>query len=185
MKQDDQNGDNKELHLTYLNIRHSISVLLAKILLVDFLTALFHVSLYFIFVRGEHIMNYEFTSTNISILILGSIVLMQVLLSWYVVMEWLNEYYEITTDEVVHKKGIIFKKVEKYQFNNVRTISIAENFIGELLNFGTITLYDIRMKKYLDMYLVHNPRRYFKVMKAIKPNIEYKKEETTIPLLTK
>ena len=185
MKLDNRNHEDKELYLTYFNIRHSISILLTKIVLIDFLAASFHVSLYFGLVRGEHIASFTFTNSPISLFVFGTLVLFQVILTSYVVLQWLNEYYEITPDEIVHKNGIIFKKIEKYRFDNVRAISISENFIGELLNFGTITLYDIRMQKYLDMYLIHNPGRYFKVIKAMKPNIEYKKEETIVPLLTK
>ncbi len=185
MKLDNQNHENKELYLTYYNIRHSISVLLFKIVLIDFLAGAFHVSIYFALVKGEHFMNYTFTDNPISLLVYAIIIASQVFLTSYIVLQWLNEYYEITPDEIVHKNGIIFKKIDKYRFDNVRAISISENFIGELLNLGTITLYDIRMQKYLDMYLIHNPRRYFKVIKAMKPNIEYKKEETIVPLLTK
>ena len=179
------NREDKELHLTYLNIRHSISVLLAKIVLVDFLAGLFHVLLYFSLIRGEHMINYDFTNTPVSLVVYGVLIIFQVVVTSYIVLQWLNEYYEITPDEIVHRNGIIFKKIEKYRFDNIRAMLISENFIGELLNFGTITLYDIRMQKYLDMYLIHNPKRYFKIIKALKPNIEYKKEETIIPLLTK
>src|SRR3989338_11028520 len=145
------NREDKELHLTYLNIRHSISVLLSKIVLVDFLAGLFHVLLYFSLIRGEHMINYDFTNTPVSLVVYGVLIIFQVVVTSYIVLQWLNEYYEITPDEIVHKNGIIFKKIEKYRFDNIRAMLISENFIGELLNFGTITLYDIRMQKYLDM----------------------------------
>lgn len=175
---------NKEVYLTYFNVRHSISVLLVKIIFIDFLAGFFHILLYELLIRGAHIINYEFINNPLSYFIFAVIVLTQVFITTYVVLQWLNEYYEITADEIVHKNGIIFKHVEKYRFDNVRAVSTSESFLGELLNFGTITLYDIRMQKYLDMFLIHNPKRYFKIIKALKPNIEYKVEETILPGIT-
>ena len=174
----------KAIYLTYLNIRHSISVLLIKLVVIDFMIAALLISFYFALVRGEEIVNIALTHTYLFLVVFGILGIIKILTTSYVVLQWLYEYYEITPDEIVHKNGIIFKKIEKYRFDNIRAISLSESFIGELLNFGTITLYDIRMQKYLDMYLIHNPKRYYKVIKELNPDIEYKTDETIIPLLT-
>ena len=62
-------------------------------------------------------------------------------------------------------------------------MNISENFIGEILNCGTITIYDMYMREYLSLYLIHNPVRYIRVLETLKPNIEIKKQETIVPLV--
>jgi hypothetical protein len=173
----------KAIYLTYLNIRHSISILLLRLILVDLLAAALLVLFYFSLIQGQAIFGINLTDPYMflaAFAILGSL---KIITTIYVVLQWLNEYYEITPDEIVHKRGIIFKKVEKYKFDNIRAMELSQNFTGGLLNFGTITLYDMRMQKYLDMYLIHNPKRYYKVIKSLNPGIEYKTQETIVPAL--
>ncbi len=174
----------KAIYLTFLNIRHSISILLLKLVFIDFLAAALLIASYFSLLSGQDLLGVHLIDPPIFLTVFGILGIFKVFTTIYVVLQWLYEYYEITPDEIVHKNGIIFRKVEKYRFDNVRAVSLSENFIGEMLNFGTITLYDLRMQKYLDMYLIHNPSRYFKVIKSLNPNIEYKTEDTIVPLLT-
>lgn len=140
---------------------------------------------YFGLLQGEQMVNDLSLHTPLfltAFIALGSI---KIFLGCYVVLKWLNEYYEITPEYIAHKNGIFFKKQENYRLSLVRSINIADSFFGELLNFGTITLYDIRLNKYLDMYLIHNPRRYVKILEEILPNLEVKQDRVWIPGLKK
>ena len=72
-----------------------------------------------------------------------------------------------------------------YNIDKVRAIDVQDSFLGELFNFATITLYDLRLRKYLDMYLIHNPRRYEKILKTLKPDLEAKEDRIRFPFMPK
>lgn len=171
----------KRITLTYLNIRQSISILLIKLILIDVLGAFLIIVSYFALIQGHELLGIDLTDIPSFMVIFGILGALKILTTSYIVLLWLNEYYEITPEAIIHESGIIFKKKEKYILNNVRAMSISENFIGEILNFGTITIYDTYMREYLSLYLIHNPVRYVRVLETLKPNIEIKKEETILP----
>ena len=60
---------------------------------------------------------------------------------------------------------------------------MEDTFLGEMFNFATVTLFDIRFQKYLDMYLIHNARRYAKVLQQLRPEIEIKEDHVWMPFL--
>lgn len=136
-------------------------------------------------IQGGKIFGLDISNPMIFLYIFLGIAIFKIYLSSYVVLEWLNEYYEITPDYIYHKQGIIFRKVEQYNINNIRAMDIQDTFLSQLFNFATITLYDIRMNKYLDLYLVHNPERYAKVLQELRPHIELKKDHVRLPILPK
>ncbi len=173
--------DKRHITLTHLNVRQSISILLTKLVLIDLLIAVIVLIYYFAVIQGEQFIKGISANNTIFILVFTIIGFLKILASSYVILKWLHEYYEITPEHVVHKHGIIFKKSENYRLNLVRVMSVEDSFFGELLNYATITLYDIRLKKYLDMYLVHNARRYAKILKEIKPDLEIKEDHVWLP----
>lgn len=177
-----------ELHtitLTHLNIRQSIAVLLAKLVLADFILAFLVFACYFLLVQGDTWMQTRFSTSFIFLGVFAMLGMCKILLSIFIVLRWLHEYYEITPEYVIHKKGIIFRKSEQYGLDKVRMMDVQDTFIGELFNFATITLYDIRLNKYLDLYLIHNPQRYAKILKTLRPHIEIKTDRIRLPFLPK
>lgn len=172
----------KHITLTYLNIRESIAILLTKIVLIDVLLAGAVIGFYFALVQGDQYVGGLSQNTPLFLSVFGLLGAFKIIVTSYVVLEWLNEYYEITPEYISHKYGIIFKKQEHYRIDTVRRIEVHDSFLGEVFNFGTIVLYDVRLNKYLDMYLIHNPRRYAKVIKEIKPTIEVKEDHVWLPM---
>ncbi|MDO8619281.1 MAG: PH domain-containing protein [Candidatus Daviesbacteria bacterium] len=168
--------DNNAIHMTNLNIRVSISVLVMRLIAVDLLAAFLLGLFYYSLVRGQEITNLALLDSSLFMITFIVLGILKILTTIYIILQWLNEYYEITKDAIVHKSGIIFRKVEHYNLANVRTMTITSGILGQMLNYGTITLFDLRMQKYLDMYLIHNPKRYIKVLEQLRPNIEFKKE---------
>lgn len=167
---------NKEITLTHLNIRQSISILLGKLVFIDIIAAVVIISIYFGIVTGGNWLNYNEANTILFFSAFLGIGALKVVIDALAILLWLNEYYEITPEYIIHKKGILFRKTEQYRIDHVRVMDVADSFFGELLNYGTITLYDIRLQKYLDMFMIHNPRRYAKIIKTLRPEIEIKED---------
>lgn len=175
----------KHITFTYLNIRQSIAILLAKIVASDLVLAAVVIGAYFVILQGGEIVGLSITNAALFVTVFGIIGIIKISLSIYIVLQWLNEYYEITPEFIFHKKGIIFKKSEQYRLDHVRAMDVQDSFLGELLNYATVTLYDIRMNKYLDMYLIHNPKRYANVLQELRPHIEIKKDRVALPFMPK
>lgn len=174
-----------KITLTHLNIRQSIVILLFKLITLDILVGIVIAGFYFVLIQGEVYLQFAVKNAWLFLAAMGITGLIKVIISIYVVLLWLNEYYEITPDSVIHKKGIIVKKTEKYNLEKIRALKIQDTFLGEMCNFATLSLYDVRLNKYLDLYLIHNPDRYAKILQTLKPDLEFKKDRIVLPLVTR
>lgn len=175
----------ERITLTHLNIRQSIVILLGKLVVIDIIAAVIIISFYFLLIQGGAFTSSAIESTTIFLIAFGAVGIFKIIFGIYIVLLWLNEYYEITPENIVHKKGIFFRKSERYELEKVRMIDVQDSLLGELFNFATITLYDIRLQKYTDMYLIHNPKRYVKVLKTLNPHIELKEDSVRLPFKKK
>jgi len=170
-----------KITLTHVNIRQSVVILLTKLVVTDIILAFSVVGFYFLLVKGETYVQSLSTNTVLFLTVFGIIGLIKIALSIYVVLQWLNEYYEITPEAIIHKRGIIFRKSERYDLGKIRAISVQDTFFGELCNYATMSLYDIRLNKYLDMYLIHNPDRYARILRTLRPALEMKSNRIRLP----
>lgn len=175
----------EKITLTYLNVRQSIAILLGKIIVLDIIFAVVVAALYLLIVPSGVVVETVVRNIVIFLVLFFILGIFKFYLTTYVVMEWLNEYYEITPDEIVHKKGVVKKRSETYHLDKVGSIDVQHSFFGELFNFATISLYDSGMHKLLDMYLIHNPKRYEKILRTLIPNPERKKTRVQLPFLPK
>lgn len=173
----------EEISITHINIRQSIAILISKLVVIDVILAVFVIGFYFLIVVSQLSVSDVNTATILFLIFFIAAGIFKILLGCYVVLLWINEYYEITAEYVIHRKGLIFKKQEKYRIDHIRRIEVEDSFLGELLNFATISVYDIRFNKYLDMVLIHNARRYAKVFKQLRPDIEIKEDKVALPFM--
>lgn len=175
----------EKITFTNINIRQSIAILLAKLVLIDIVSAVLIVVLYSLLVQGNLIAQVETDNIFVFSGIVGLVGIVKISVGIYIVLQWLNEYYEITPMTIVHKKGIIFKKIEAYDIDKIRVINVRDSFLGEVFNYATITLYEIRLEKLLDMYLIHNPHRYAKILKSMRPHLEIVQGRIGLPFFRK
>jgi membrane protein YdbS with pleckstrin-like domain len=162
----------RAISVTHINVRESISFLLARLVGLDVLAGLLFVVLFSIGISSQ------FSGTKPWVLgFLGFLVVLQISLSIFIVLQWLNEYYEIMLDKVVHRKGIVYRNEKTFSLKQVRQVAMNQGFLGELFNYGTITLTDIRLNRKMHMHMIHNPRRYLKILEDLIPDVE---EETDV-----
>lgn len=147
----------------HLNVRQSISIILCKLLVIEFFFTLVAISYQFL--------NLPFTNFPFFL----CLVAIKTFFVIYVTMKWTYEYYEIFPEAVIHHKGIIFRIEEKYAFNQIRSIKIDQGVMGRLFNFGTLTFYDWHLQKESSMYLIHNPRKHFKILEGLMPRTSEEK----------
>lgn len=165
----------KTIQVTHVNVRTSISLLLAKLLFIEIMSGgLAILSFSSLSVIRDTFSGFEFTEFTIPIF--ASFLLLKMALSIYIVLQWLNEYYEITPSTLYHRKGVFFKKEEKFLLNHVRMVEIYQSAYGRMFNFGTVSLSDFRGTKYQDMYMIHNPLRYSIIIEELIPTSDGKKK---------
>jgi len=114
--------------------------------------------------------------SGVTLLVFFALVVIKLLVTLLVLLQWLNEYYEITPLAVYHRKGVFFKKEMKYTLAHIQMVSVNQTFLGKYFNYGTVSMFDYRRNKYEDMYLIHNPVRYARVIEGLLPNADERKE---------
>jgi membrane protein YdbS with pleckstrin-like domain len=170
--------DNKvnKIYVGHINIRQSIFFLLLKLISLDLMAVLLAVS-YFIIVSNKFLS--EAFSNMIPLYNLSFISILAVIkifLAIYVVMGWINEYYEIWPNSIMHMSGFIIKREEKHPLSHIRSIKVERGYFGRIFGFGTITFYNWYLKKYTSLYLIHNPIKYFNIIESLIPKTEEEKQ---------
>lgn len=170
------NESGRKISVTHLNIRQSIFFLLLKLVVLDLVAGFFAIAFFFS-------LSSSLFSPQVKIFILSTsfvyfllLTIFKVFLTLFVVLSWLNEYYEIHPDSIVHRIGIIWRKESKYPLRQIRLIKMQQSALGALFNYGTIEPYDWDLSKYATMYLVHNPAKYVKILESLAPRASQEKD---------
>ncbi len=156
----------RKIEVSHVNIRQSISLLVIKLLILDFLAAFFMLA----FCVPVQCFNAPLFDFDFLFFLMGTVIKMS--LSFYTVFQWVNNYYEINTETISHHSGFIYEKKEKYYIKHIREIGIDQGLLGKFLNFGTIELYNWDLKRYQYLYLIHNPMKYYRIIKQLRPNVD-------------
>lgn len=88
-------------------------------------------------------------------------------LTIYVVLAWKNSYYEIKPHSIVVHKGIFAKKEINFACNRIESITVKTTMIGNLFDFGTISLYDPFLEKHIYLANIGQPEQIVKALKNI------------------
>jgi len=172
-----QNGDKGgKIYVGHINIRQSIFFLMLKLIILDIIAAFFAI-LYFSSVSNRFIpelINNFILAYNLSFFSIW--VITKIALTIYIVMEWINEYYEIWPTVIVHKSGFLLNKMEKHPLSQMRSVKLEQGFFGKLFGFGTIETYNWYLKKHTSLYLIHNPAKYYRIIENLMPKSEKERE---------
>jgi len=158
----------QHISVTHVTIRESIMFLLLKLIALDVLTtviALIFLSPFLTPLSDElklQIISYNF----IFVLILA---LVKIVLTIFVVLLWLNDYYEITPITVTHHFGIFWQKEDSFKITHIKNFGVRQGIFGKLFNYGTLHFYDWFMKREYHVYQIHNPRKYLRILEDLLP----------------
>lgn len=162
----------RQIVVSHVTIRQSISFLVLRLLTIEAIAAMaiiaFHAILFNDVIResiGENIIVF-----NIPFFII--LVALKTFFMIFVIVQWLNQYYEITTREVIYRKGLIFKKEERNKFEHIGSVELEQGMFGRVLNFGTIRLFNWATEKDVLLYLIHNPMKYQHILEDLVPEAD-------------
>lgn len=158
----------KQFTVPHVTIRQSIFFLLLKLIVID----IFAIAAVFVFFSSALIpipleTKIEILSRSGSYLII--VLFLKLLLTVYVILLWLNDYYELTTEVITHRHGIFWQKEDSFKVTHIKNYGIRQGVFGKLFNYGSLHFYDWFLKQEYDVYLIHNPRKYLKIFEEILP----------------
>ena len=159
----------KAISVTHITVRQSIFFLLLKLIAVELFAAglliLFH-SVWFTHSVQSQIPE-GLSLFNIPVFLI--LVAIKTFITFYIIFEWLDEYYEITTNEIIHKRGYFFKHEEHHALNHLVSMRVTQGAFGRFFNFGTITLFNWAKNREVYLYLIHNPLKYAHILEYLLP----------------
>lgn len=167
-----QIGDRKKIYVSHLTVRESISILILKIILLDIITAALFMFSHSFFFNTDISQNLGVNVVIYNNTVFSILVILKISMTIYLVFAWLNEFYEITPEYILYKKGIFFRRVKKHDIALIRSLKVKHGIIGRLLNFGTISLLDIRLNTDINLYMIHNPLKYLRILEELIPDLE-------------
>lgn len=97
-------------------------------------------------------------------------VLLELLFILFLLSEWSSTIYFITTKHIIKRVGILSNKEEVYHFDNIRSISVQQSFLGKLFNYGDIILKTSASGGYQDdvsLSGIDNPHKYETILKNL------------------
>ncbi len=171
-------GDNKEkkITITHITIRQSITFLVLRILAIELLASIAIIMFHTVLLRPEirSIIGENFIVFNAPLFVI--LVMIKTMLLIFVIIQWLNEYYEITTKDIVYRKGLIFRKEERHLAEHIGSVKLEQGIFGRIFNFGTLKLFNWTKEKYVYLYLIHNPTKYMHILEELLPEADREKK---------
>ena len=169
-------GEEQKIAVTHLTIRQSIFFMIMKLLVLEVFAAFGIVCLHLYFystkLPDEVIKSFIVFGMPVFIIL----VIIKTVFMSNIIIQWLEEYYEITPTEVVHKRVLIFKKEDRYSLEHIRSIGLSQGILGRIFNYGNLTLHDWLKDKYIYLYLIHSPKKYYQVLLSLLPEADTDKQ---------
>lgn len=167
-------GKESSIAVSHITVRQSIFFLVLKLLFLEIVAAgsiiAFHIFLSSYLIRYSQNINLF----NIPVFIL--LVILKTFFMIYVIVTWLEEYYEITPKEVIHRKGFLFRREERYTLEHIGSIILEQGLLGRIFNFGTLKLFDWALEENVYIYLIHSPLKYHHILETLLPDADRRKK---------
>ncbi len=170
----EKDKEDEGITVSHINIRQSISILLLKLILLDVIAAALFIAFRTTLLSTQISNDFPYIDFYASRVFLLSVVLKS-LLTIFIVLRWINEYYEIYPNSVSHKSGIIWVKKEQFTLRDIQSVRIEQGLIGKILNYGNLSLFDWKMRKHEHLYNIHNPMKYLRVIETLLPKFDEEK----------
>jgi uncharacterized membrane protein YdbT with pleckstrin-like domain len=74
-----------------------------------------------------------------------------------IVLSWVYNYYIIELKNIIIRKGIIFSKEERFNMEQLQSVSVRQGLFGKIFNYGTIELHNPEMDKKVFLRSIPDP----------------------------
>ena len=86
-------------------------------------------------------------------------------------LTWLNKHYVLNPKEVIVKTGVISTKSTTYEIANLQSMSISQNIIQKIFNFGSIKLFNPVLKEEIFLSDIPDPHKYGEIIQRYQPEM--------------
>ncbi len=147
-------------------LRESIVLIVIRII---FTEVIFGLSLFLLNILFSYLGTYTEINYPLSLylIIFAMGFLINIGLVILITLKWNSEYTEVSKEGVIKHSGILHRKEQKYACNFVEASKLEQSFLGMLLNYGTIELYDPALKEQVYLLNITNPKKYSKIIEGI------------------
>lgn len=159
---------------TSVTVRQSIFFLIIKLILLDLLLvifyALFDLSILFIADTNPDIgliLQADWMGFGTLFIVTAAEMIMVI----FIVLNWVNEQFEIRNDEIIHRRGILRTREDIHSFRNFAAVTINQSLWGRIINYGTIKLFNPALNHTLLMVRIHNPYKIKNILTEKLPKI--------------
>lgn len=163
------------ISVSHVNVRISISILTLRLIVIEIICSTFLVVFFYPLVYIDNLMDIQTVILSFHSIQFLIVVLIKFILTFYVVFQWVNEYYEILPTKIVHKQGFIFQREQEYNLQNIRSIGLKQGLVGRFFNVGSIDLFEWESRRRFTMQMIHNPLKYFHILESLLPNLDEEK----------
>ncbi len=88
---------------------------------------------------------------------------------FYFWLQWSFETYVLGKNNLIHQRGIVFRREDEYPYNNIQSITVRQGPIGRALHFGEVTLYIPTLGKALVFSEIPHPHHFVERIKQAMP----------------
>lgn len=173
------------LHFRHVNVRKSISLLLMRLITLEIITAVAVIIFHYLLINVENLNNPSVPTITFNLYLFLPLVFLKLVLICYVILEWHEEYYEISATEVSHYRGYIFKHHEVIKLEHIASVKLEQGILGRVFNYGTIRLHSWYLNTDYFLYQIHNPNKYEHVLGEFTPKADRMKKVIREHIITK
>ena len=149
-----------------LVFRESIVLIVTRLI---FTEAIFGFLLFLLSILFSYLSQYiditDLSSLYLLVLVGGFLVNLGIVI--LIALRWNFEYTEVSKDGVIKHSGILNRKEQKYVCNFVEATKIEQSFLGLILGYGTIELYDPALKEQVYLLNIAAPKMYSEAIQKI------------------
>jgi hypothetical protein len=158
-----------KIFVPHITVRQSIFFLVLKLIVVELVAAAVLIGFHTLFFSPivQEQLPAGISLFNVPLYLM--LVAIKTFITYYIIFQWVDEYYEITTKEIIHRHGFVFKHDEHNSLNHVVSLRVYQGWFGRIFNFGTITLFNWAKNREFSLYLIHNPIKYLHILEALLP----------------
>lgn len=142
---------NKRIKLSkkYITL-NALGLLFLLLLLFIFLT---------LFLDIEHLYNFVSTKEELTLdaAVFIGVLIFQGILTLYLILRRMSEYYILDKSEIRHKTGIIASHIKIHKLEKIESIIVEQSIIQKLFNYGRIEMRSPLMEKTVVIENVDNP----------------------------
>lgn len=170
----EKKGKTSSITVTHITVRQSIFFLVLKLLFLEIIAAGAIITFHILLSSYATQYSLDISLFNIPVFIL--LVLFKTGFMIFVIVAWLEEYYEITPTQVIHRKGFLFRREERYTLDHVGSITLEQGLFGRIFNFGSLKLFDWALEENVYIYLIHSPLKYNDILETLIPEADREKK---------